>query len=233
MLNKRLIVFVLAAVAVLSMLVIPLGGVSAGGGYMAFKSASSTCQQGFFTFRTMPSIRGPQGGGGAIDTKVNALDSHGTLLGAAFFSSLAGPIQNGSISYSQQPVGKVTFELRWLGLATGEDRTAQGGGGLLLDTITVPVLCRAGCDALIAIPSTAVMGKFLTDAPLYSAPGQLISPAMTITAGKTYLVIGMDATQRYYEILLQCQFVWVPANTVGPDPEPLWGGRSLPGSVIP
>ncbi len=90
----------------------------------------------------------------------------------------------------------------------------------------------AGCDALISIPSQAVMGLFTSDATVYWAPETGAATELTITAGKTYRVTGQDATGQFRQIILECQFVWVPFNTVGPDPEPLWGSAPLPTTVV-
>jgi hypothetical protein len=90
----------------------------------------------------------------------------------------------------------------------------------------------AGCDGLVNIPSQAMMGLFTADAPVYWAPETGAGTGLTVNAGKTYRVTGQDATGQFRQIILECQFVWVPLNTVGPDPEPLWGGKPLPTTVV-
>jgi hypothetical protein len=92
--------------------------------------------------------------------------------------------------------------------------------------------CGIGCDALVAIPSQAVMGLFTSNATVYWAPETGAATPLTISAGKTYRVTGQDATGQFRQIILECQFVWVPFNTVGPDPEPLWGSAPLPTTVV-
>jgi hypothetical protein len=78
----------------------------------------------------------------------------------------------------------------------------------------------------------AVMGLFTADAPAYSTPGQLIEPSLTIQAGKTLYVFGHDASQQYYQVLLACTFLWVPKDTLGSDPEPLWHNTPLPTTIM-
>jgi hypothetical protein len=90
----------------------------------------------------------------------------------------------------------------------------------------------AGCDALVNIPAQAVMGQFTSNATVYWAPETGAATDLTVAAGKTYRVTGQDATGQFRQIILECQFVWVPFNTVGPDPEPLWGGAPLPTTVV-
>jgi hypothetical protein len=90
----------------------------------------------------------------------------------------------------------------------------------------------AGCDAEINIPATAVGGLFTANAPLYWAPGKLVEPTMTISAGETALVIGPDASASYDEILWGCNLVWVPANTLAPNPDNVWHSTPLPTAVV-
>jgi hypothetical protein len=90
----------------------------------------------------------------------------------------------------------------------------------------------AGCEAEVNIPATAVGGLFTANAPLYWAPGKLVEPTMTIQAGKTALVIGPDASASYDEILWGCNFVWVPANTLAPNPDNVWHSAPLPTAVV-
>ncbi len=63
---------------------------------------------------------------------------------------------------------------------------------------------------LLPIPATAVGGTFVADAPVYWAPGKLTSPLVTIPAGNSARVIGLDSTGEYYQIIWVCDYVWVP-----------------------
>ena len=101
-------------------------------------------------------------------------------------------------------------------------------------TISGPgdIMSGGGCDSMIAIPSTAVGATFVADAPLSWAPGHLIDPPLTLQAGKTVRAIGLDATGQYYKILFQCQYLWVPANTLGPNYDNVWNGAPLPTAVV-
>ncbi len=89
-----------------------------------------------------------------------------------------------------------------------------------------------GCDVLIAIPQGAVGGMFVADAPVYWAPGELASPAVTIPAGSSARVIGMDETGQFYQIIWVCNYLWVPANTLAPNSDAVWQGQPLPSSVV-
>jgi len=89
-----------------------------------------------------------------------------------------------------------------------------------------------GCDVLLPIPATAVGGTFVADAPLYWAPGKLTSPLVTIAAGNSARVLGLDATGQYYKIIWVCDFLWVPKATLGPNYDAVWNGAPLPTGVV-
>ena len=84
-----------------------------------------------------------------------------------------------------------------------------------------------GCDTRLNL-TNAVVGAFVADAPVYAEPGQLAVPELTIAAGKTYWVLGIDASGEYYQIYLQCVKVWVPVSAVGPNYDDVWQGVPLP-----
>ncbi len=90
----------------------------------------------------------------------------------------------------------------------------------------------AGCPALVNIPSQAVMGQFVMDAPVLRTPDAGSATGLTVTAGKTYRVTGQDATGQFRQIILECSFVWVPANTVGTYADAVWPGAPLPTTVV-
>jgi len=87
-----------------------------------------------------------------------------------------------------------------------------------------------GCNAQISIPSTAVGGAFVGDAPVYWMPGE--ATGVTIPAGNTALVIGVDASGQYYKIIWNCDFVWVPVGSMGPNYDAVWNGAPLPAGVV-
>ncbi len=89
-----------------------------------------------------------------------------------------------------------------------------------------------GCDALLPIPATAVGGTFVADAPVYWAPGELTNPLVTIAAGNSARVLGLDASGEYYQIIWGCNFLWVPKATLGPNYDAVWHGAPLPTGVI-
>ena len=87
-----------------------------------------------------------------------------------------------------------------------------------------------GCDQFMPIGTTSVVGAFVWDAPLYWAPGELVTPHTIIRAGNSAWVLGTDATGAYYKIVWVCDVLYVPRSTMGPNFDAVWGGRALPTS---
>ncbi|MEL7674615.1 MAG: hypothetical protein AAGU78_12815 [Chloroflexota bacterium] len=90
----------------------------------------------------------------------------------------------------------------------------------------------AGCDVLMPIPPQAVVGTFVAPAEVYYAPGKLTSPLITLPAGKSAWVFGMDASGEYYKFMWNCQTLWVKVGTIGPNFDATWQGRPLPTTVV-
>jgi hypothetical protein len=90
----------------------------------------------------------------------------------------------------------------------------------------------AGCDVLMGLPSTSVVGAFVSDALLYAEPGVSTYPELTLSAGKTAWVLGMDKTKQYYKILWVCDYLWVKVGTMGPNYDAVWQGRPLPTNIV-
>lgn len=89
-----------------------------------------------------------------------------------------------------------------------------------------------GCDILVPIPSTAVVGTFVADAMTYWQPGALTNPVVTLPAGKSAWVFGVDESGEYYKVLWSCSLLWVPVETLGPNYDSLWQGHPLPAGVV-
>lgn len=93
-----------------------------------------------------------------------------------------------------------------------------------------PGLHAAGCDQYLELDN-AVVGTLVHSAPVYWRPGQSID--LTLEAGKSFWVLGMDSAQEHYQIYIQCQKVWIPADAIGPNYDDVWQGRPLPTTIIP
>jgi hypothetical protein len=107
-----------------------------------------------------------------------------------------------------------------------------GDDGSVLVEASCTAGAVAGCDVLMALPSTSVVGSFVSDALLYAEPGVATAPALTLSAGKTAWVLGKDASGEYYKILWVCDYLWVKVGTMGPDYDAVWQGKPLPTNVV-
>ncbi len=199
-----------------------------------FDSALSSCESGNYAVRVATPRTTVEGVlAGLFNVRVEVWDSDGTKLGEDAFGANFGTVHSGTIQYSQQAVGPVTFKLYYsYNFALSSAAQVQE---VLADTEVADAECKAlpGCDTYIPLPSTAVVGRFNTSAAAYYEPGNLITnPPVTIAEGKTYYVIGQDQTEQYYEILLGCDFVWVLKSTVGPNFDEAWQGKPLPTTIV-
>ena len=94
---------------------------------------------------------------------------------------------------------------------------APGGAG-------VPTGCR------LSIPAGSVVGEAPLGAQVYWSPGN-VSPGIVLNPG-TYIVVGQDESETYYQIFLACQFVWVRKDTMQPSYLPPQNGTPLPTRIV-
>jgi hypothetical protein len=81
----------------------------------------------------------------------------------------------------------------------------------------------------ILYPEGAVVGEIPFDQQAYYEPG-LIADGVTINAG-TYWVTGLgkaDNGDEFYQIVIACQLLFVPANDIVPSYQSPWSGQPLP-----
>ena len=93
-------------------------------------------------------------------------------------------------------------------------------------------LVVGGCDTLAPRTADAAVGTFVADAAAYWSPGNLTDPLVTLPAGQTAWVLGVDSTGQYYKIVWSCQTLWVKTNTMGPNFDAVWQGHPLPVTVV-
>ncbi len=105
---------------------------------------------------------------------------------------------------------------------------------------TFPVALDFNMDVVQPYNVESFPSSFLIDrgtleraiTPLYWAPGELVNPTQVIEAGDTARVIGLDASGEYYQIIWVCDFLWVPKDTLAPNPDAVWQGAPLPTDVV-
>ncbi|MBN1564587.1 MAG: hypothetical protein JXA10_12150 [Anaerolineae bacterium] len=188
------------------------------GAYGPFESAVYT-----FTFTEVERIIPPgevsqAAAGGLAPITVVLVDD------ASSFNVLAGPVAvPGTLIYQMPEPGEgQPSGLGFVVMSGGEGRS-----------ISVGVSCGfVGCDGLINIPPQAVVGSFFENSELYWTPGEMVSPMTYIEAGNTYYIAGQDETGMYRKVLVSCTWAWVRADTVGPNYDEVWNGRSLPTDVV-
>lgn len=238
--SKKVGFIVILAIIAATIAVNPFAGrVAHADEVMEFVTASASCESGSYTFE----VFGGQVEGRDVaviggNTAVEAWDSMGTFLGQNVYNLEPGNYQiSGSITFSQQPVGNVTFRLYYdEGFFVLPSALAEPGD-ILADSITVPNGCEPtlapGCDVQISLAG-AVSGAFVETTSAFWGPSYMkeTNPLVTITAGKTLYVFGQDSSEEFYKVLLVCQFLWVPKSTVGPNYDAVWQGTPLPTTIV-
>jgi hypothetical protein len=115
-----------------------------------------------------------------------------------------------------------------------DDTFAQAGGGYTL-TVDGPGnpdlgLLTSSDICSLPIPAGSVVGEAPLGAQVYWAPGN-ISPGLVLNPG-TYHVIGQDATETYYKLFFNCQYIWVRKDTMQPSWLPPQNGAPLPQGIV-
>ncbi|MFQ3535448.1 MAG: hypothetical protein SNJ58_06190 [Aggregatilineales bacterium] len=106
-----------------------------------------------------------------------------------------------------------------VGAGTGEFGPLQANCGAL------------GCVNLLG----AGQGKLIRPTPLYWAPRPDAVSTIVIDVApdaKTYWVLGLDASRRFYKIIIACGTYWVPVDALIPNPDDVWRSAPLPDRIV-
>ena len=188
----------------------------------------------------------------AYDSPVN-LDYNVTVLSgpAGTSGSQAGSLPAGTV-----PNGFFILTLNTAATPDGWSITIQMDGsasGVPVTTATARIDCTvgnqfiitplsfaniyqvaavAGCDSNVPLTASSVVGTFTQTTPVYWQPSADSASNVVLEAGKSYWVLGVDASGGYYRIVIGCSLVWVPVGAIGPNYDDVWGGRPLPTNVV-
>jgi hypothetical protein len=89
-----------------------------------------------------------------------------------------------------------------------------------------------GCDLGMQLTPDAAVGAFVWTTDVYWAPSLDATTGITMPAGKTAWVLGMDATGEFYKFVWSCNYLWAPVGTMGPNYDEVWNGTLLPTTVV-
>jgi hypothetical protein len=92
-----------------------------------------------------------------------------------------------------------------------------------------------GCDTALPLNAKSVVGMFVTDTKLYWGPDMNTPTSVdvpVIPAGKTAWVLGKDASGEFYRVVWQCQKLWAPVASMGPNSDAVWHSHPLPTDVV-
>jgi|GEM_PF-1568053 len=94
-------------------------------------------------------------------------------------------------------------------------------------TVCGGLAAGGGCN--LRIPAGSVVGEAPLGAQAYYSPGNATN--FSINPG-TYIVVGQDASESYYKIVLACQFLWVRKDTMQPSFQSPQNGAPLPTTIV-
>lgn len=165
-------------------------------------------------------------GSGQEALRVDITDGAGTLIYTLTYSNVLGTFSGGigDFFYTTAPqYNPLTFTL-----------TSLAGNGL---SEQVDYVAQGNCDGLptyggtcLPLTADAVVGDMPFSTQAYYEPGKEAN-GVVINPG-TYWVLGADESGAYYKILLACQYLWVPVNSMQPSFQPPWQGQPLPTRVV-
>lgn len=97
----------------------------------------------------------------------------------------------------------------------------------------LPPPCEPDPICGIAYTNAAVVGSLPFNQQAYWAPGKLAT-GVSVNAG-TYWVNGIGTAENgaeFYQIIVSCQYLFVPVAAMQPSYEPPWSGEALPTTAI-
>lgn len=108
-----------------------------------------------------------------------------------------------------------------------------GDGEEPVDEQPVEEAILPGCDVTIPLEG-AVVGRFVHTAETYWAPdfSKKTEPEVLIPWNTTLWTFGVDESGQFRKVVLNCTYLWVPVETMGPNFDEVWGGTPLPMTVV-
>jgi hypothetical protein len=162
-------------------------------------------------------------------------------LNSSLFKSASFP---GQITYTFPsdtyiPSGEPSVGWRVLGTNGSIIARAGSANGIVADwtvSCTSAAVATAqvvpGCDLGMELTPDAAVGAFVWTTDVYWAPDVNATTEITMPAGKTAWVLGMDATGEFYKFVWSCNYLWAPVGTMGPNYDEVWNGTPLPTTVV-
>jgi len=98
---------------------------------------------------------------------------------------------------------------------------------------SVEQICKGsltGCEP--SLTSGAVVGEIKENTSAYWGPSLDAETDTVLEIGKTWWVLGTDESGSWYQLLVSCEPVWVPASVMGPNFDEVWNGHPLPTDVV-
>jgi hypothetical protein len=89
-----------------------------------------------------------------------------------------------------------------------------------------------GCDLGMTLTADAAVGAFVADTDVYWGPDANATTGISMPAGKTAWVLGVDESGGFYKFVWSCTYLWAPVSALGPNHDAVWNGTPLPATVV-
>ena len=98
--------------------------------------------------------------------------------------------------------------------------------------VAAPAASVPGCDLSMQLTNDAAVGTFVADTTVLWGPDANAMTTLTMPAGKTAWVLGVDDSGQFYKFAWSCSYLWAPVSMLGPNFDAVWDGTPLPISVV-
>ncbi len=160
---------------------------------------------------------------------INLYDGAGTLLHTETYTNSLGTFGGGASSGIYDLAAPAYNPIRFVMISpAGNGLPEQVDVDITGTCAGLPTYADANACGL-NVPSGSVVGEAPNGAQIYYAPDAPTN--VTLNPG-TYIVVGQDASETYYKIVLACQFVWVRKDTMQPSYQAPQNGAPLPTSIV-
>jgi len=163
---------------------------------------------------------------GGASSGVNGLGGFSARVGYSNGAGVSGELPGSAVNGAYLDGGPNALVSGSLNSSVAGRYLFQVRGGAVSEVLAAAPLpvCAAN------LTPNSVVGQLQYSTQAFYEPGN-IAPGLFLNAG-TYYVLGTDESLAYYKIVLACEYLWVPVETMGVNFDAVWQGRPLPTDIV-